>query len=283
MYITKINTTEKFKQAKDFLLPYEADCVQLASYVRKEMENLFVIKDDESTAGIIYAKGTFLHCIPGFEKSAAELSQVLSDFLSIHHVTTVNGSLTVSERVSAILKAQGRRLLEERRYYLMKIPAGNDVNPPESPLTPDDEIKRCNNPEHDIDLLFELQKGFVKEEVAVSWKNTSDAEIRLILRQILKNQICLALFSDGQAAAKVNTNAIGWNCVQIGGVYTHPRFRRNGYSWQLLYNLCRRILRTNRSAVLFVKENNIAARTLYQKLGFKDFGRFSITYLEELT
>lgn len=278
MYITKINTTEKFKQAKDFLLPYEADCVQLASYVRKEMENLFVIKDDERTAGIIYAKGTFLHCIPDFEKREEELTRVLSDFLLTHHVTTINGSLSVSEKVSSILQAQGRKLLAEKRYFLMKISAGDEVNPPESPLTPDDEIKRCNNPEHDIDLLFELQEGFVKEEVAASWKNTSDAEIRLILKQILKNQICLVLFSDGQAAAKVNTNAIGWNCVQIGGVYTHPRLRRNGYSWQLLYNLCRRILRTGRSAVLFVKENNMPARTLYQKLGFKDFARFSITY-----
>ena len=268
-----------YDNAKDFLLPYEADCVQLASYVRKGMENLFVIKDDESTVGIIYAKGTFLHCIPHFTDCAVPLTKVLSDFLLTHPVTTINGSLTVTEKVMEILQAQGRKLLQQKRYYLMKIPPENALNPPESPLNPYDEIKRCNNPEHDIDLLFELQKGFVLEEVAASWKTTTDAEIRLILKGILKNQICLALFSDGEVAAKVNTNAIGWNCVQIGGVYTHPRFRRNGYSWQLLYNLCRRILRTGRSAVLFVKENNMPARTLYQKLGFKDFGRFSITYL----
>lgn len=267
-----------YDSAKDFLLPYEADCVQLASYVRKEMENLFVIKDNESTVGIIYAKGTLLHCIPGFTDCAGEVTKVLSAFLLTHQVKCVNGSSTVTEAIKALLQAQGRLPTQTNRYRLMTLPAGSPLPVPAEPLVNDDEIRRCANPEHDADLLFALQKAYLIEEVAPAGKNPGDLEINVILKQIIKNQICLALFSDGEPVAKANTNAIGWKCVQVGGVYTHPLYRRNGYAQTLVSNLCARILRTGRTVTLYVKEKNTAALALYQKLGFQDREGFEIVY-----
>ena len=267
-----------YDSAKDFLLPYEADCVQLASYVRKEMENLFVIKDNESTVGIIYAKGTLLHCIPHFTDCAGEVTKVLSAFLLAHQVKCVNGSSTVTEAIKALLQAQGRLPTQTNRYRLMTLPAGSPLPVPAEPLVNDDEIRRCANPEHDADLLFALQKAYLIEEVAPAGKNPGDLEINVILKQIIKNQICLALFSDGEPVAKANTNAIGWKCVQVGGVYTHPLYRRNGYAQTLVSNLCARILRTGRTVTLYVKEKNTAALALYQKLGFQDREGFEIVY-----
>ena len=267
-----------FQNAKDFLLPYEADCVQLASYVRKGMENLFVIKDNESTVGIIYAKGTLLHCIPGFTDCAGSLTKVLSDFLLAHQVKCVNGSSTVTEAIKALLQSQGRLPTQTNHYRLMTLPAGSPLPAPADPLVNDDEIRRCANPEHDADLLFALQKAYLIEEVAPAGKNPGELEINVILKQIIKNQICLALFSDGEPVAKANTNAIGWKCVQVGGVYTNPLYRRNGYAQTLVSNLCARILRTGRTVTLYVKEKNTAARALYQKLGFQDREGFEIVY-----
>ena len=267
-----------FQSAKDFLLPYEADCVQLASYVRKGMENLFVIKDNESTVGIIYAKGTLLHCIPHFTDCAGEVTKVLSAFLLAHQVKCVNGSSTVTEAIKALLQEQGRLPAQTNHYRLMILPAGSPLPAPAEPLVNDDEIRRCANPEHDADLLFALQKNYLIEEVAPAGKNPGDLEINVILKQIIKNQICLALFSDGEPVAKANTNAIGWKCVQVGGVYTHPLYRRNGYAQTLVSNLCARILRTGRTVTLYVKEKNTAALALYQKLGFQDREGFEIVY-----
>lgn len=267
-----------YDSAKDFLLPYEADCVQLASYVRKGMENLFVIKDNESTVGIIYAKGTLLHCIPGFTDCAGALTKVLSAFLLTHQVKCVNGSSTVTEAIKAILQAQGRLPTQTNRYRLMTLPAGSQLPAPADPLVNDDEIRRCANPEHDADLLFALQKNYLIEEVAPAGKNPGDLEINVILKQIIKNQICLALFSDGEPVAKANTNAIGFNCVQLGGIYTSPLYRRNGYAHHLVYKLCQRILHAGKSVTLYVKEKNTAALALYQKLGFQDREGFEIVY-----
>lgn len=279
-----------FNNAKSFLLPYEPFCVQLASCVRRGSDSLFVIKDekkDDATRGILYAKGTFLHCIPSLKDCGDSFSQVLSPFLCSRSVKCINGSLTESEILKEMLLSAGKKEKGEEikpyqtnRYILMTLTPADYLAPAESSLANDDEIRRLANPQHDSDLIFELQKNYVKEEVAPAGKNPGDMEINLVLRQIIKNQLCLALFSDGEAVAKVNTNAIGWNCVQIGGLYTHPLYRRNGYAYQLLYNLCRRILRAGKTAVLYVKEKNSSALALYKKIGFKEAGKFEIAYFE---
>ena len=129
-----------------------------------------------------------------------------------------------------------------------------------------------------MEILHPLQKDYMKEEVAVPGRKLTDAEVDISLRQILKNQLCLALTFDGDIIAKANTNAIGINCIQIGGVYTHPLYRRNGYAGALVQALCNRALRANKQPVLFVKEKNMPAFTLYQKLGFEECGHYTIAY-----
>ncbi|MCR4953911.1 MAG: GNAT family N-acetyltransferase [Treponema sp.] len=139
-----------------------------------------------------------------------------------------------------------------------------------------EEIIRCT--ENDMELLHPLQKEYMKEEIAGPGKQIADAEVSIMLRQILKNQICIALLVDGEPVAKANTNAIGFNCVQIGGVFTHPFYRRNGYAAALVLSLCKRSIRANRQPVLFVKEKNLPAYTLYKKLCFTECGHYEIVY-----
>ena len=143
-------------------------------------------------------------------------------------------------------------------------------------LSGGEEIIRCT--EHDMEILHPLQKDYMKDEVAVPGRQISDAEVDITLRNLLKNQLCFALTFDGDIVAKANTNAIGINCVQIGGVYTHPLYRRNGYAGALVQALCNRSLRAHKHPVLFVKEKNRPAFSLYQKLGFEECGRYTIAY-----
>ena len=143
-------------------------------------------------------------------------------------------------------------------------------------LSGGEEIIRCT--EHDMEILHPLQKDYMKDEVAVPGRPITDAEVDISLRQILKNQLCFALTVDGDIVAKANTNAIGINKVQIGGVYTHPLYRRNGYAAALVTALCNRALRSGKEPVLFVKEKNMPAFSLYQKIGFAECGQYSIAY-----
>ena len=143
-------------------------------------------------------------------------------------------------------------------------------------LSGGEEIIRCT--EHDMEILHPLQKDYMKEEVAVPGRAITDAEVDITLRNILKNQLCFALTVDGDIVAKANTNAIGINCVQIGGVYTPPLYRRNGFAGALVTALSNRALRSGKEPVLFVKEKNTPAFNLYQKLGFEECGRYCIAY-----
>ena len=143
-------------------------------------------------------------------------------------------------------------------------------------LSGGEEIIRCT--EHDMEILHPLQKDYMKDEVAVPGRPITDAEVDISLRQILKNQLCFALAVDGDLVAKANTNAIGINKVQLGGVYTHPLYRRNGYAGALVTELCNRALHAGKQPVLFVKEKNMPAFSLYQKIGFEECGRYAIAY-----
>ena len=119
----------------------------------------------------------------------------------------------------------------------------------------------------------------MQEEVALRGQKISDAEVSMHLRQILKNQLCFALVSDGQIVSKANTNAIGKNWVQIGGVYTLFQFRQNGYAAHTVSVLCKRILQARKNIALFVKTKNIPALQLYQKIGFTIHDDYEIVHL----
>ena len=76
------------------------------------------------------------------------------------------------------------------------------------------------------------------------------------------------------AALNATYGALG----QVGGVYTHPGFRRKGYSYavmQMLITDCRHRLAFDK-LVLFTGEDNMSARKLYESLGFEPAGAFGL-------
>lgn len=142
----------------------------------------------------------------------------------------------------------------------------------------DDFIMRCT--ENDMENLFEIEKNYLQDEVAVRGQKISDAEVSMRLRQILKNQLYFALISDDRIVSKAYTNAIGKNWIQIGGVYTLFQFRQNGYAALTVSTLCKRILQAHKNISLFVKTKNLPAQRLYQKIGFTFHSDYKIVYFE---
>lgn len=269
-----------------FLIPYEHTCVLLASYVRKESEHIFIISQKTSITnhtdifGILYLDKTLLHCIPLLQSDELknELKESLYLFLQNpdHKIKCINGEQIISSLMVEILAELGHTPSQTNTYQLMTLETQTKTCTPPEPLSNGDEIIRCT--EHDIDILMDLQKKYLIKEVAPAGKEVTDLECRLSLKQILKNQLCFALYSDGEIVAKANTNAIGLHWIQIGGVFTHPLYRRNHYAWHLVYTICNRIQKTNRNICLFVKQRNTPAHQLYHQLGFLDKEGFSIIY-----
>lgn len=142
----------------------------------------------------------------------------------------------------------------------------------------DDFIMRCT--ENDMENLFEIERNYLQDEVAVRGQKVSDAEVSMRLRQILKNQLYFALISDDRIVSKAYTNAIGKNWIQIGGVYTLFQFRQNGYAALTVSTLCKRILQAHKNISLFVKTKNLPAQQLYKKIRFSFHSDYKIVYFE---
>ncbi len=274
MKLIPIETPEDFSLAEQFVRPHEETCVSLASLIRRKSDKLVFISTSESTVvepvGILNLDSTLYHCIPDITK--IDKISLLEDlpYLLQKPVRCISGETTTTDYLIKFFPNPK----QVYPYKMMRWSKTQDSVV--STLSGGEEIIRCT--EHDMDFLHSLQKDYLKDEVAVPGRTLTDAEVDITLRQILKNQICLAMTVDGEIVAKANTNAIGINCVQIGGVYTHPLYRRNGYAGALIQALCNRATRAQKQPVLFVKEKNKPALSLYQKLGFKECGRYTIAY-----
>ena len=303
MTLLPVERPEDFLLAEQFIIPHEETCVSLASLVRRKSDKLFFIIDSDKTVvsiqplrghsttivGIINLDSTIYHCLPDISKiDAAALKENLP-YLMKKPVKCISGESAGTEFLIDVFKcgfdtAAARPLnhpVQIYPYKMLRWLSASEAGVSKPPQTSDllsggEEIIRCT--EHDLEALHPLQKDYMKDEVAVPGRTITDAEVDITLRNILKNQLCFALLCDGEPVAKANTNAIGINCVQIGGVYTHPLYRRNGYAGALVQALCSRAEHAHRKPVLFVKEKNTPAFNLYQKLGFEECGRYMIAY-----
>ena len=282
---------DEYEQLQDFLMQWEPSCVTLCSNVRKKKDKIFVIKgpstgsgtavscsgtaDIDEILGVFFLDKTLLYCIP-HANTLPDLTACLTDFLKDKKVCVINGEPLAGQIFLNALKALGHTPYQTNHYNIMTL-QDSPLAPPEE-LSCDDEIKRCTNPDADTELLLPLQKMYLAKEVAPQGKQVTDLEAGAQLKSILKDQLCFALYSDGEVVAKANTNAIGFNYVQLGGVYTHPLYRKNYYAWNLVYTICSRVQKTGRKISLFVKEKNNPALMLYKRLGFADAGKFEISY-----
>lgn len=291
MNIIPIETRQDFLLAQQFLIPHEVTSVSIGSLLRRQAERLYFIKNNNTVLGILNLDSTVYYCIP--DTNLIDINSFSNQLLKFidKPVRCISGEKKGNDLLSEAFSHIDMSIIDKKlttnsyprpkivySYKMMNynkkaviVSSENSIN-----LSDGEEIIRCT--EHDMEILHPLQKDYMKDEVAVPDRRISDAEVSIVLRQILKNQLCFALTVDGEIVAKANTNAIGINCVQIGGVYTHPLYRRNGYAGALVQSLCNRALRAHKQPVLFVKEKNLPAFSLYQKLGFEECGHYVIAY-----
>lgn len=266
-----------------FIQNYEFSCCGLAAIIRKFSEPVYIItnKDQISSIqdifGIFSFKHSIFHCLPDLSILDNEVQNQLKDFFKDKSVKSIIGERNGSDFFVNLLK--NLNFIPEQTVYYNLMTLTQKPNPAPEALVNDDEIRRVNI--SDIEEIQPLQKEYLETEIAPVGRHITDLETKANLKQILKNQLCLALYSNDEPVAKVNTNAIGYKWVQIGGVFSHPMFRRNYYAWHLLFVLCNRILKTNRNPCLFVKEKNTGAFNLYKRIGFIEVGKFEICYLAE--
>lgn len=271
--------------AEAFLKSYEFSCVHLCSLIKKcDSQVYLVVKNNKLTDssdifGIFSFDGSIHHCFPNLGENKQDLidfERIFVSFLKNYNkkIKCINGLSKSTKIILDFLEKENINPFQINNYDLLIL--SKKIENKTEKLMNDDFIKRCTL--DDYDDLLELQKNYLIDEVAPKGRKVSDLETSVILKQILKNQICVGFVSDDQFVAKANTNAIGWNFVQIGGVYTNSLFRRNHYAINLVMFLCNLLISKNKKVCLFVNEKNIPAENLYKKLGFEQKEKFEICY-----
>lgn len=305
MQIISVNE-RTFSLAQSYLLPIEQKCVFLSQLVRKHSPDIYIILDKnpdnsnnsdkssqlinlQNVLGVFYLNKSLFHCFKDTSKvNIADFTPLFYEILTQNQASIKNISgekdgtdffLDVIRNLSENPDSTFTKKFNVKQindYKLMVLPHQQFQN--SQKLYNDDFIMRCT--ENDMENLFEIERNYLQDEVAVRGQKVSDAEVSMRLRQILKNQLYFALISDDRIVSKAYTNAIGKNWIQIGGVYTLFQFRQNGYAALTVSTLCKRILQAHKNISLFVKTKNLPAQQLYKKIGFTFHSDYKIVYFE---
>ena len=305
MQIISVNE-RTFSLAQSYLLPIEQKCVFLSQLVRKHSPDIYIILDKnpdnsnnsdkssplinlQNVLGVFYLNKSLFHCFQDTSKvNIADFTPLFYQILTQNQASIKNISgekdgtdffLEVIRNLSENPDSTFTKKFNVKQindYKLMVLPHQQFQD--SQKLYNDDFIMRCT--ENDMENLFEIERNYLQDEVAVRGQKVSDAEVSMRLRQILKNQLYFALISDDKIVSKAYTNAIGKNWIQIGGVYTLFQFRQNGYAALTVSTLCKRILQAHKNISLFVKTKNLPAQQLYQKIGFTFHSDYKIVYFQ---
>ncbi|GHV11646.1 hypothetical protein FACS189491_03230 [Spirochaetia bacterium] len=130
----------------------------------------------------------------------------------------------------------------------------------------------------DMAKLLPLQTAYEQEEVLPRGAAFDPSYSRATLEHIFSREHILTAELDGRIIAKVNTSAESFTRRQIGGVYVHPDYRGRDIAVRLCAEMIRSLTSSGRGISLFVKKQNIAARSVYRRIGFEILSDYRISY-----
>ncbi len=203
------------------------------------------------------------------DRSMHALRRAIGPFPRVYSV--MGRSADVS-RFDAIIRRSPSHVVD---YHLMRFSQTTVVDNRDPPF-PGLSVRRVGR--EASERLLPLQIAYEREEVLLPGREINIAVSRTVLMDSLVNQLVLVAERDDVVVARVATNARGFGCDQVGGVYVDPEFRRRGVAQWLMKKLIEQIQTDGKETTLFVKPDNRAAMRLYGGLRFTVEGAFRISY-----
>jgi predicted GNAT family acetyltransferase len=128
---------------------------------------------------------------------------------------------------------------------------------------------------------WEMLTGDFVREVGLPLQGTMEQRKSAFLRSVTLSHWWGA-FDGARLVSLVGITAMHETIAQIGGVFTVPEHRRGGLSRDVMTAVMRDAhgLQGLDRLFLFTGEENVAARQMYQSLGFESFGHFGLFFGE---
>lgn len=124
----------------------------------------------------------------------------------------------------------------------------------------------------DLEALVPCCAAMHQEEVGIDPLERDALGYRERIRELIGQRRSLIAVEGKTIVFKCELSAVTPDAVQLMGVWTHPRYRREGRARQGLEEVCAWFLGSGQAVTLFVNDFNLAAIALYESLGFSRIG-----------
>ena len=283
--IENIDQSEHRDQLIDLVRSQEISCIDAVSIFSDEKK---------STKPIIIHTGRNTNTVDAalFFTDYGRIMPVLSPQFFFHqedvnYVSALAGN-TVFLPTSVSGKSEAVEMFLERfscgqrqqivAHFIMELEPGNFKMPH---MHSPQKIRILRGTKRQLLPLFPLQKTYERQEVLLNPDAQDTMETFRWLKAILTKEICFYAKRGLRFVSKANTNARGFDHIQIGGVFTVPRFRHQGYALHTVAALCRYIIEEeHKIPSLFVRSDNENAIKLYKSLGFEIKDTTKTVYLD---
>jgi len=112
----------------------------------------------------------------------------------------------------------------------------------------------------------------------------SEKQLKDVFLEKTNEKVIWGYFREERLVSIADLNAKALDIAQLGGVYTIPKERRNGYSKLLMMHLIDDAFKIHslRKLIIFTGEKNMAARKVYESLGVKPIGFYALFFADSV-
>lgn len=133
----------------------------------------------------------------------------------------------------------------------------------------------------DLELILPLQSALAQQESGVSPLSKDPDGFRRRLARRIDQQRIWVLVEDGRLIFKMDVFAETPEVSYLEGVYVAPEKRRKGYGLRCLSQVSQTLLRRTKSLCILVNQQNLAAKALYRRVGFKFVSTYDTIFLQQ--
>lgn len=130
----------------------------------------------------------------------------------------------------------------------------------------------------DINQWLPLRRNYIQEMKFPGGE--SEEELCKEFQMKVKDKISWGLFLGDRLISIADLNARAFDLGQVGGVYTLPEYRKQGFSTAVMRQLMHDASRIHqiRKLIIFTGEANFSARKVYESLGVSPFGHYALLF-----